>query len=70
MEKARITEKNLLTPLEARRLERNKHIVREFRRMIGNGVTKRWRVLAALGRKYDMSAMGIYKIVREEINNA
>ncbi len=69
MEKARITDKNLLTPLEARRLERNKHIVREFHRMMGNGVNKRWRVLAALGRKYDMTAMGVFKIVKEELGN-
>lgn len=57
-----------LTPLEERRQKRNKQIMREYTRMMGNGVTKRWRVLAALGRKYDMSAMGIYKIVKAADN--
>ena len=66
MERQNKIDKNLLTPSEARRLERNKSIVREYRRMMGNGVTKRWRALAALGRKYDMSAMGIWQIVKIE----
>lgn len=65
METAKKIDKNLLTPCEAKRRERNKSIVREYRRMMGNGVTKRWRVLAALARKYDMSAMGVFKIIQE-----